>query len=675
MIHRRWLGLSAIALLAVAGAPAAIGQAPAQAPAPAPAAGPADDAANFGARESVQQISLSPSGAKVAFIAAGPGQSTILYTADTAGGSDPKRVLVADGDPEELSWCRWASETRLVCTVAIITKAAGQVVNATRVVSLDATGGNAKLLSRDHRADDAYIAYSGGDVIDWLPDENGSVLMGRDYIPEQKMGTHLADGREGFGVDRIDVTSLTSKPVEPPRRGAIEYISDGRGKVRIMGLRQMNGATGYERSTISYQYRTADSRDWKPLGVFDTLTHEGFNPYAVDPELNVAYGFKKSGGREAFYSVALDGSLQEKQVFAHPQVDVDGLVRIGRRDRVVGVTYATEKREAVYFDPALQSLGRALSKALPGLPLIRFVDSSTDETKLLLWAGSDADPGRYYLFDKTAKKLNELMLSRPELENTKLATVKSITYTAADGTQIPAYLTLPPGSTGKNLPALVMPHGGPSSRDEWGFDWLPQYFAARGYAVIQPNYRGSSGFGDAWFKENGFRSWRTAMNDVADAGRWLTSQGIADPSKLAIFGWSYGGYAALQANVVDANLFKAAVAVAPVTDLAELVQESTEFANHAIVREMVGTGPHVREGSPAQNADKITAPVLLFHGELDSNVGIHESRMMDDRLRAANRSSELIVYPKLDHYLDSAEARADMLRRSDAFLRRTLHIK
>ncbi|RRB42952.1 alpha/beta hydrolase family protein, partial [Escherichia coli] len=106
--------------------------------------------------------------------------------------------------------------------------------------------------------------------------------------------------------------------------------------------------------------------------------------------------------------------------------------------------------------------------------------------------------------------------------------------TAADGTQIPAYLTLPPGSTGKNLPTIVMPHGGPEARDEWNFDWLSQFFANRGYAVLQPHYRGSTGYGIAWFKENGFKSWRTAIGDVNDSGRWLIKQGIADPAKLAI---------------------------------------------------------------------------------------------------------------------------------------------
>jgi dipeptidyl aminopeptidase/acylaminoacyl peptidase len=375
------------------------------------------------------------------------------------------------------------------------------------------------------------------------------------------------------------------------------------------------------------------------------------------------------------FSIALDGSKKETLVYAHPEVDVDDLVRIGRRQRVVGVTYATEKRQAVYFDPELQALGRSLSKALPGLPLVQFIDSSLDETKLLIRAGSDVDPGRYYVYDKGAKRLAEIMLARPDLENATLAQVKPVTYKAADGTDVPAYLTLPPGSTGKNLPAIVMPHGGPSARDEWGFDWLAQFYASRGFAVLQPNYRGSSGYGDAWFQRNGFQSWRTAIGDVNDAGRWLVAQGIADPAKLAIVGWSYGGYAALQANTVEPGLFRAVVAIAPVTDLAMFKQGWAGWSTYKIWSDMIGSGPHLSDGSPAQNASKIQAPVLLFHGDRDFNVPIRQSRVMADRLKDAGKKAELVVYDNLDHYLEDGQARADMLRRSDAFLRASLGIQ
>jgi dipeptidyl aminopeptidase/acylaminoacyl peptidase len=234
--------------------------------------------------------------------------------------------------------------------------------------------------------------------------------------------------------------------------------------------------------------------------------------------------------------------------------------------------------------------------------------------------------------------------------------------------QIPAYLTLPPGRTDmRGLPAIVLPHGGPSARDELGFDWLSQFFAHQGYAVLQPNYRGSAGYGDAWFAQNGFRGWQTSIGDVTAAGHWMIAQG-ADPGRLAIVGWSYGGYAALQSGVTEPGLFKAIVAIAPVTDLALLSQQAEGFTNYLLVRQFVGQGPHVRAGSPLQNVERITAPVLMFHGTRDTNVGITQSQRMDSALHAAGKSSELVTFDGLEHDLADSQARIRMLARINLFL-------
>lgn len=626
----------------------------------------------FGAREGVEQISLSPDGSKVAFLSPRAGQGSVVQIAPLDASVAPKAIIGTDGDPDRMWGCKWANDTRLVCTLYGVVKldSAGPAYYI-RQVALDDDGGNRRLLvDRGGSGDPLGFALNDGSVIDWWSND-GTVLTTRKFIPETTTGTLLAQTKEGLGVVKIDTRTLAATLVEEPRRDASEYITDGRGNVRIMGIRTVAGATGLDRGETKYLYRTRKSRDWKDLSTV-TDSGEAFNPYAVDPELDIAYGLKKLNGRMAAYAMSLDGSRKESLLFAHSEVDVDGFVEVGRERRVVGARYATERPQAEYFDPELKKLMASLGKAIPHLPLIRIVDASSDSSKLLIWAGSDDNPGRYYLYDRKAKKLGEVLAVRPELEKVRLATVQPVSYPASDGTKVPAYLTLPPGrADAKGLPAIVMPHGGPGSRDVWGFDWLSQYFANRGYAVLQPNFRGSAGYGDSWFQRNGFQNWRLAIGDVNDGGRWLTAQG-ADPSKLAIFGWSYGGYAALQSSVTEPGLFKAVVAVAPVTDLDMLKQESRGWSNARLVRDYIGSGGHVEEGSPARHAAKIKVPVLLFHGTYDGNVGVEQSRVLVDRLKDTGAVAELTIYEKLDHYLADSKVRSDMLAKSEAFLARAL---
>jgi dipeptidyl aminopeptidase/acylaminoacyl peptidase len=249
-----------------------------------------------------------------------------------------------------------------------------------------------------------------------------------------------------------------------------------------------------------------------------------------------------------------------------------------------------------------------------------------------------------------------------------MASVRAVSYPAADGVSIPAYLTLPAGSDGRNLPAIVLPHGGPAARDVWRFDWLSQYLAQLGYAVLQPNYRGSAGYGDQWMQQNGYRGWRTSIGDITAGARWLAQQGVANPQRMAIVGWSYGGYAALQSAVTEPDLFKAVVAIAPVTDLQQLKDDARIFVSARNQAESIGSGPHITEGSPLPNAARISVPVLMFHGDRDLNVRVGHSRRMNDALRNAGKRSELVVFPNLEHDLASGDARRQMLDRIRTFL-------
>jgi dienelactone hydrolase len=639
------------------------------APARAGESRPFDAAAAFGARPSVWGMTLSPDGKSVAYLAPLQGQASALYTLSLAEGAKARPVVAVDGKPDRLLRCSWVANDRLACDVYGVAKnPAYGILPYSRLMAMNVDGTNIRMLSRRDSALTSGLQLYGGGIIDSLPAEDGAVLMTRNYVPDQSTGHRVGSSDQGLGVDRVDTRTLAVKRVEAPRPDALEYISDGRGAVRIIGIRRTVSAQGD--AVVEYRYRAPDSRDWQKLSDYNYLERTGFNPYAVDPVRNAAIGFKKTDGRLAAYSVSLDGALTEQLLYANPVVDVDDLVHIGRQHRIVGVSYATDRRHSVYFDSEVKQLLASLAHAIPQQPILDVVDSSADENTMLIFAGSDSDPGVYYLFDKKAHRLDTFLVARDQLEGVKLASVQAISYPATDGVMVPAYLTLPPGVTSaKGLPAIVLPHGGPSARDEWGFDWLSQFYVARGFVVLQPEFRGSLGYGDAWFQRNGFKSWKVAIGDVLAAGHWLVDQGIADPHKLGILGWSYGGYAALQSAVVEPDLFKAVVAIAPVTDLAALKEEFRHWSNYHDADTTIGDGPHLREGSPLQHADAIKVPVLLFHGAMDRNVSIDESKRMAERLKAAGGRCELVTWDDLDHYLDDSGARTLMLRRSEAFLR------
>jgi len=634
-------------------------------------------AAKFGARETIRDISISPSGRTVAVVGPAPSGGEGVLVVPVDGNGRMTAIPGSKGGDERLYRCNWTTDTRLVCTIGYIVKEYGFLNGYSRQFAMNSDGSHIKLLSPAMSTRAYYEVGSGGAIIDLTsPDGGNTVLMTRDTATEMSTGTLISSKREGRGVVAIDTVTGKFRQVEAPNPTALGFISDGQGHVRIKAIQSVDGQ-GYAGSRQTYLYRPLGDGNWRPLSAStsDGLgLSEGFVPVAVDPAQNAVYGFDNHNGFSALYRRKLEDGAAAELVASHNGVDVDALIEIGRQRRVVGVSYATEKRMVEFFDPELSNLAKTLARAFPAGSQISFVDASEDECKLVILNSSDTNPGVFYLYDKVSRKLREIGPVRPELVGMTLAQVKPVTYAAADGTTIPGYLTLPPGSDGKNLPAIVMPHGGPSARDEWGFDWLSQFFAAQGFAVLQPNYRGSAGYGADWYQKNGFQSWRTAIGDINDAGRWLTAQGIAAPGKVAIFGWSYGGYAALQSAVLDPELFKAIVAVAPVTDLDKLREESEYTSGHQLVDKFIGNGPNVAAGSPARHADDFKAPVLLFHGDLDQNVGVEQSRLMAQRLKSAGKKVDYVEYKSLDHYLESSEARTDMLSRSAAFLKAALGI-
>ncbi len=634
-----------------------------------------DTAARFGVRASVLDISLSPSGNKIAWIAPGPEHTEVLKVYDIGSGAGVQTIISNSEKSGDLSRCDWVSETRLLCEVVGMAKRSdGLLIPYDRMFAINSDGSEAQQIS-DRRSRLALgFNQDGGDILALdIAGEEGKILMTRNYVEEAATGTRLGSSKEGLGVDRVDIENGRKRSVESPDELASRYIADEKGELRLK-VRSLIDGNGRLTGERVYMYREPGSKSWKRLEnvTLGEQPIDGFSPIAVSAAKNSLYAYQTLNGYDAVIEIALDGTGTAQRLVSRGDVDVDGLIRIGRQRRVVGASFATEKRSVEYFDPELAELASALSKALPNQPLVSIAGASADENRLIIIASSDTDPGTVYLYDKSARNLEQLLAMREFLIDRPMGSMRPVTFPAADGTEIPGYLTLPAGSDGKNLPAIVLPHGGPAARDYWGFDWIVQFFTARGYAVLQPNYRGSSGYGAAWYGRNGFKAWDVAIGDVNDAGRWLVSQGIADPDKLAIAGWSYGGYAALQSQVVAPDLFKAVVAIAPVTDLGMLRDDARGYTNVRMVRDYIGSGPHIEAGSPRRHAEKFEAPVALFHGTLDINVEVRHARAMADALEDAGKQVSYTEYEDLQHDLGDSNARAEMLGKIDAFLTEAL---
>ena len=622
-----------------------------------------DAAAAFGQRESVLDISLSPSGSRVAYIAPVENFGEALLVVDLEGDATPRPVSYFPEALQDLQTCDWANDDWLVCRIGLIGNYEGVLLGANRMVAIAADGSSTNVLSgRDSRSA-LQVRQDGGQVVALdIPGKPDRILMTRDFVPQNATNSRITSSADGLGLVAVELDGRDADIVERPDRDATAYIADDKGQVRLK-VERVLASNGEYTGETRYRYRPQGEGWWEDL----PGNPAGFQPVTVDAAKNTVYGYTSRGGFTGLSALPLDGSTTPQDVLVRDDVDVDSLIRIGRQKRVVGASFATEKRQIVYFDEALKSLASGLQKALPGNQMVSIEDASADESKLLVIASNDTNPGMAYLFDKSTKQLSELLPLRKAVDGRPMAAMQAVTFPADDGTQIPGYLTLPTGSA-KPGKAIVMPHGGPGARDEWGFDWMVQFFASQGYAVLQPNFRGSTGYGEAWFGRNGFQAWETAISDVNAAGRWLVSQGISSPESLAGVGWSYGGYAVLQSQVLDPDLFRAIVAIAPVTDLERLKTDARHFRNASLVEAFVGNGPHVDAGSPADHADRFQAPVLLFHGTHDLNVNVGQSRMMEDRLKAAGKPVELVIYEERDHSIDDSWARGNMLLRAAQFL-------
>lgn len=431
--------------------------------------------------------------------------------------------------------------------------------------------------------------------------------------------------------------------------------------------------------------RIAGSDSWEEVYHFNDKLSEAklrgmeFEGFGDDP--NLVYVLGRNGGDRV---MAYTFDLKTKQL-SQPLVDpgkfeVEGYAFESYTHRVIGVDVKTLTGTTTHWlDHHWDQVFADLRATFEGDNIL-MTSETRDFKKLTVYVSGPSNPaGDYYLVDLSIPEADKIGSAYPRITPADLAPFKSISYKARDGLEIPAFVTLPPGSTGKNLPLVVLPHGGPEARDEPAyFDWLSQFVATRGYAVLQPEFRGSRGFGQV-FMEAGHYQWGLAMqNDISDGVKYLIDQGVADPHKVAIFGWSYGGYAAMAGMTFTPELYKCGVEVAGVSDLITMLgYEVNHYNMHfdseysywpGVIGDPTRDGERLRATSPALHADKVMAPMLLIHGVNDTTVPIEQSEEMAQALAKAGKHYEFVKIDGDDHHMYHAANRKAVLQAIEPFL-------
>ena len=354
---------------------------------------------------------------------------------------------------------------------------------------------------------------------------------------------------------------------------------------------------------------------------------------------------------------------------------VGARIRDPRTHVLVGAI-STDHDAVKLFDPKLQARFDAVRRAFKG-EQVAFESYSDDFKQIVVLTTGPGDSGTYFLIDLVSGKASAIGWNYPTILQADVAEVREVTYKAADGTELEGVLTLPPGKPEKNLPLVVMPHGGPAERDYVGFDWWAQAFASRGYAVFQPNFRGSNGFGRA-FLEAGYGQWGRKMEtDISEGVAELAKQGLIDPKRACIVGASYGGYAALAGITIQQSLYRCAVAVGGVSNLNDLLKwtdvedgdqsESLRYVELELGAKSIGD-PAMVDISPQRQAAKADAPVLLMFGHDDTVVNPQQSRGMADALKAAGKPVEMVELPNEDHWLSRSTTRIAVVKASFEFV-------
>lgn len=578
---------------------------------------------------------LSDDGKNLAFLA--PWQNRLNVWVQSAAGGEAKRLTdVTDRDLAGVSW----------------------------------KGNDTILFEKDIGGDENYhlfaVSRTGGEPRDLtpFPGVKVSVIDDLEDDPTHVLIQTNQRDKEVFDAYRLDVSTGKSQLVAQNPGNINSWITDWQGRIRA--------ATTTDGVNTSLLYRKTEQDPWKT--VLTTNFRETFDPECFTFDNKNLYGVSNIG-RDKAAAVEFDpeSGKEVRIIYENPEVDVSHIGYSKKRKVLTFVTYVDWKAEMAFLDPQTEDAYKKLRSQLPGYEVAR-VSADRDEQNFVVRTSSDRTLGSYYLFNVSSGDLRKLSELGPWIKENQMAEMKPVEYQARDGVTIHGYLTLPKGRDPKHLPVIVNPHGGPWARDEWGFDPEVQFLANRGYAVFQPNYRGSTGYGRK-FWELSFKQWGGSMqDDITDGTKWLIQQGIAEPARIAIYGASYGGYAVLEALVKEPDLYAAGVDYVGVSNLLKFLDTIPPYWKpelemmHAMIGDPEKDRTWLTDHSPALNADKIQKPLFVAQGANDPRVNIDESNQIVAALRKRGITIEYMVKQNEGHGFSNQENQFDFYSAMEKFL-------
>ena len=619
----------------------------------------------FGTLPLVRDGDISPDGTRMALYGAFNGRHGVRIINLADGGVTDKGVMMPEG--VRPGWVRWANNDRILISASVVDELYGTAFNVAQLYSYDVRSGKgdwlispkkAKRIGSNIGSTKPYYEFDYTDIVDTLPDDPDHILMS------------FADETTGIRpVHKVDVSSGKYTTVERATTSIQDWATDTTGTVRVaVGL--MRGAT--DESQYNLRILDTDGK-WKSRehwpGLDEDTSYFGFTTKPNEMVIGTRNGRDTVG----LYIYDLDTRAISRKIFHDDAYDVGGPVRDRQTREVIGAQFTGEDAEVRLLPGHTRAFDRMV--AAYSDYQVRYIDSSDNGETLLFKISQPYDPGALLVLNKGDSKPLKIADYRPELPSDEMGLVIPVRYTARDGQKIPAYVTLPPTvndtASIKKLPFIVFPHGGPYARDTKRFDYMAQFFASRGYGVLQMNFRGSTGYGEQ-FAEAGRKDWGVMRSDALDGAKWLVEKGYADPDRMCMGGWSFGGYTALMNGVENPDMFSCVISIAALSDLEGELADMKGYRFSKIYRRIITDGfkdkQAIRDGSPVRVVERMTLPTFIAHGTMDVNVSYDQHKKLKRALKKSPAKVTELTFKDEDHFMSDQGNRQKMLRALDTFL-------